>query len=178
MRLDSLVHLARAVLAMTEVDRVIVFGSSSLLATHPQLGEQEGSPFLNTYDADLIPFPFEEELGIMLDEAFGEERMFHQKFGYHADIVRPKVAETFPRQWEERLNPLGNIKNVLCLDPHDMAATKCTIGREKDREQLGFLLSEGIIDPSVVRERMKEIELSEKLIARGSRFLDELTAQP
>jgi len=117
--------------------------SASLLAGFPVLGDRAGSPFLATYDADLIPFPFDEEVGMMLDEAFGEDRMFHKRFGYHADIVRPKVAETFPSGWENRLTPLGGVEGALCLDPHDMAAAKCLLRRDKDRVQLRYLVHLG-----------------------------------
>jgi len=39
MRLDSLKHIARSVQTMMEAERVIVFGSASLLASFPELGE-------------------------------------------------------------------------------------------------------------------------------------------
>ena len=176
MRLDSLIHLTRAVLAMAEVERVIVFGSASLLGKHPQLGEQADSPLRSTYDADLIPIPFEEEIGLMLDEAFGEDRVFHQRFGYHADIVRPKVTETFPLGWEDRLSALPGVDGAFCLDPHDMAAAKCLIGREKDGVQLRFLIGAGILDPSLRHKRLDTLLLPEDTIAAGIRFLDELQA--
>ena len=174
MRLDSLTHLTRAVLAMAEVDRVVIFGSASLLGRHPELGEQADSPLLATYDADLIPFPFEEEIGLMLDEAFGEDRVFHQRFGYHADIVRPKVAETFPAGWENRLSPLPGVDGAFCLDPHDMAAAKCLAGRDKDCVQLEFLIGAAILDPKLLRERLQELLLPAESITRGIRFLDGL----
>jgi len=172
MRLDSLTHLTRAVLAMAEVDRIVIFGSASLLVKHPELGEEEGSPLLLTYDADLIPFPFEEEIGLMLDEAFGEDRVFHRRFGYHADIVRPKITETFPGGWEERLTALPGVDGAWSLDPHDMAAAKCLSGREKDRTQLQFLLGTGILDADLLRERLAGLLLPKDIIATARRFLD------
>jgi hypothetical protein len=159
---------------MAEIDRVVIFGSASLLGKHPELGEQEDSPLLATYDADLIPFPFEEEIGLMLDEAFGEDRVFHQRFGYHADIVRPKVTETFPLGWEDRLSALPGVEGAFCLDPHDMAAAKCLIGRDKDRVQLKFLIGAGIIDPGLLRNRLADLHLPEATVAAAGRFLDEL----
>lgn len=146
MRLDSLEHIATSVLSMTGGERVIVFGSASLLASFPELGEQQDSPLKATYDADLIPFPFEEEIGLMLDEAFGEDRTFHQYFGYHADIVRPSVTETFPLGWDDRLIPLNSNDKILCLDPHDLAAVKCVIGRPKDHTQLSYLIRLNLLD--------------------------------
>ncbi len=59
MRLDSLKHIARSVQAMMEAERLIVFGSASLLASFPVLGELPESPLQTTYDAYLIPYPFE-----------------------------------------------------------------------------------------------------------------------
>ena len=174
MRLDSLKHITRAVCAMLDGDRVIVFGSASLLASYPDLGELKDSPLMSTYDVDLIPYPFEEEVGMMLDESFGEDRVFHQRFGYHADIVRPKVTETFPNGWESRLLLLDEANRVFCLEPHDMAAAKCLIARDKDRNQLSFLLSHGYLDFTLLKLRLSEIELSSKMIVKSHRFLDSM----
>ena len=78
-----------------EAERIVVFGSASLLASFPDLGELAGSPLQSTYDADLIPYPFEEEIGRMLDEAFGEDRVIFatnwgvcEHFGKVEDVVR------------------------------------------------------------------------------------------
>ena len=174
MRLDSLKHLVKAVGSMTEGDRIIVFGSASILASYPELGELEGSPLLTTYDADLIPYPFEEELGLMLDESFGEDRIFHKRFGYHADIVRPKVTETFPKGWEERLVPLDGEETAMCLDPYDMGATKCVVGREKDRAQLDYLLKNDYLEMNELQNRVLGIEMSGVILARSNRFIESL----
>ncbi len=174
MRLDSLKHITRAVLAMVEAERIVVFGSSSLLAHFPELGEIENSPLQSTYDADLIPYPFEEEVGLMLDESFGEDRVFHQRFGYHADIVRPKITETFPADWEKRLTPLPDVDSVFCLEPHDMAAAKCLIAREKDRVQLGFLLDGDYLNPTLLKTRISAIQLTSAVTEKGLRFLGSL----
>ncbi len=172
MRLDSLKHIARAVSAMLDGDRLVVFGSASLLASFPELGEQEGSPLMQTYDAGLIPYPFEESVGLMLDEAFGEDRGFHQRFGYHADIVRPQITETFPEGWEDRLVILEDVDSVYCLESHDMAAAKCLVGREKDRCQLQFLIKGGYLDPEMLKRRVSDIDLTPKMVVKVHQFLD------
>jgi hypothetical protein len=159
---------------MLEGERLVVFGSASLLASFPELGEMKDSPLLTTYDADIIPYPFEEEVGMMLDESFGEERKFHQRFGYHADIVRPKVTETFPNDWEQRLVPLADLKSVYCLDPHDMAAAKCLIGREKDRCQLSFLIEKNYLNTLVIKQRLSEINVSPSLLEKAQHFIQSL----
>lgn len=172
MRLDSLKHIARSVQAMMEAERLIVFGSSSLLASFPELGELAGSPLHATYDADLIPYPFEEEIGMMLDEAFGEDRGFHQRYGYHADIVRPKITETFPAGWESRLLRLDGLDRVFFLEPHDMAAVKCLVGREKDAVQLTYLLHEGLLNQEMLRSRIGQIQVATDQLAATHEFLD------
>ena len=177
MRLESLKHIARSVQAMMEAERIIVFGSASLLVSFPELAELPESPLQTTYDADLIPYPFEEEIGRMLDEAFGEDRGFHQKYGYHADIVRPKVTETFPAQWESRLLPIDGLNKVYVIDPHDMAAVKCLVAREKDRRQLAYLLAMDLLDVELLRTRIDEIDIPDAKRTQCHAFLDEALAE-
>jgi hypothetical protein len=174
MRLDSLKHIAHSVQVMMEAERIIVFGSASLLASFPDLDELAGSPLQSTYDADLIPYPFEEGIGKMLDEAFGEGREFHQRYGYHADIVRPKVTETFPEGWESRLLSLDGLEKVCFLEPHDMAAVKCMVGRKKDGLQLTWLLEQQRLDAAVLRERIGLIKVPGERVAVARAFLDSL----
>jgi len=176
MRLDSLIHLASAVVAMAEAERVIVFGLAALLATYPELGELPDSPLHATYDVDLIPFPFEDEIGVMLDEAFGEDRTFHQRYGYHADIVCPKVAELFPKGWEQRLIQLNGDAHILCLEPHDMACAKCVAARPKDRVQLLYLLKAEMLDAALIKDRLETLSVDSGTIAKAQNFLAEMVS--
>ena len=58
MHLDALKHLAGIARAMTECERIVVFGPASLLVTLPEIGAPDG-PLVKTHDADLILMPFE-----------------------------------------------------------------------------------------------------------------------
>jgi hypothetical protein len=171
MRLDSLIHIAKAVATMLEGERLVVCGSASLLAIFPELGELKSSPLLSIYDVDFILYPYEEEIGMMLDESFGEDRKFHQRFGYHADIVRLKVTETFPQGWEDRLVPLEDLSSVYCLDPHDMAAAKCIVGREKDRSQISYLIGKSYLKKPILKQRVLEINLSPTILDKAQGFI-------
>ena len=71
MRLDTLKHLARVVLSAAEPEKVVVFGSASLLPLFPDLGDDHGGPLSRTFDADMIPLPFAEDRGMMLLKTFG-----------------------------------------------------------------------------------------------------------
>ncbi len=56
MRLQFLTHLLDSVAALARPRRIVVLGSSSLLPTHPQLGES-GQPLELSLDADLLLDP-------------------------------------------------------------------------------------------------------------------------
>ncbi len=59
MTLAALQHLLRAAQALAEDRLLLVLGSASLLASHPSLGDAD-APLASTYDADLLPEPFDE----------------------------------------------------------------------------------------------------------------------
>lgn len=86
---------------------------------------------------------------MMLDEAFGQDRGFHQRYGYHADIVRPKVTETFPDGWQERMLTLEDLERV-------------------------YFLEHQLLDAQVLRARIAEIPLPADKVAGARVFLDDL----
>jgi hypothetical protein len=93
-RLQSLVHLARIAAAIAPGRRIVILGSSSLLASFPHLGEAN-EPLDTSYD--LLIEGVDDELAAVLQESIGEGSLFDTQKGYHADTLRPVVAETFPR---------------------------------------------------------------------------------
>ena len=173
MRLDSLKHLTRVVAETAEVEKIVVFGSASLLPWFPVLGDDHGGPLSRTFDADMVPLPFDEEVGMMLFKTFGRLRAFHNHFGYYADIVRPFAFEQFPPGWEDRLMAVPDVERAFCIEPHDMAAAKCQAGRPKDIELLALLFATGRLMPELVRERLREVPLREAAIVTSHRALDE-----
>lgn len=173
MRLDSLKHLARVASSLAETERLVVFGSASLLATFPDLGDDYGGPLSKTFDADFVPEPWDDEMGHLLHEVLGKNEDFHIHFGYYADIIRPVVFEQFPKGWEDRLVPVPGVERALCLDPHDMAAAKCQAGRPKDIELLALLFATGRLTQGLVRERLREVPMREAAIVTSHRVLDE-----
>lgn len=167
MRLQSLVHVASVAAALSPGRRIVVLGSSSLLASFPELGEGTG-PLETSYDADLLIDGVDAELAGVLQEAIGEGSLFDAKEGYHADALRPEVEDTFPRDWESRLVPLQACADVVCLDPHDLAAVKLQAGRPKDLKLCASLLSAGLLQPELIRQRLEETRLSDPSRAAAS----------
>ena len=167
MRLEALKHVARVALDMIGPEsRLIVVGSSSLLGTFPDLGDETGLIGVS-YDADVVPEPFSETIGIMLHEALGEDRRFHQIHGYCLDVLRPEIGEQFPPGWEDRLVSLPDLPRVKCLDPHDLGVAKCRTGREKDLSLLSLLARQGKLDLDTVEERLRATPMVEAQIVKA-----------
>lgn len=173
MRLESLVHLVGVASAISPGRRIVVLGSSSLLASYPELGDPAG-PLETSYDADLLIEGVDEQLAGVLEEAIGKESLFEAKEGYHADALRPAVTETFPRGWEERLVPLPGCEAVRCVDPHDLAAVKVQAGRPKDIALCGTLLATGRLKLELIQERLRETRMSDRLRVLASQRLNQV----
>jgi hypothetical protein len=170
MRLHALKHLTTAAKALGPSRRLVVLGSSSLLAMFPELGEMEG-PVQTTLDADILPEPVDEGIARMLAEAVGPASFFSQQHGYHADVLHPDIVEALPPGWEGRLVALEDVSGVFCLDPHDAAAMKTVAGRGKDVALVRHLLQTGKIQAGVLRERLAALNLGEKEQFRAARTL-------
>jgi hypothetical protein len=173
MHLRALTHLARITRAISEQQSVVVFGSSSLLAVHPDLGEP-GGPLEVSLDADFLVTNCDDMLAQALDEAIGDDSLFQERAGYHADFLRPAIADQLPADWRDRLNPLPGCEGVFCIEPHDLAVAKLQAGRPKDLDLLTELVRRGLIDPGIVRERLAATRLRESLIVRTHANLKEI----
>jgi hypothetical protein len=170
MNLISLQHLVRAVRTLAADREVIVLGSASLLASFPELGDGT-EPLAATYDADLCPQPFDETTALMIHESLGESGAFHLRHGYHVDVLRDAIFETLPPGWRERLVPVPECEQAFALDPHDLAATKLMVGREKDIALVRHLATTGRLSRQLVEQRLDAISKPERLIVTSSAAL-------
>lgn len=168
MTLEALQHLIRSAKALAEDRDMLVLGSASLLASFPELGLPDAL-LASTYDADICPQPYDEITAVMLDEALGENRAYFQRHGYHADVLRESIFETFPTGWADRLQPIPGTPGSHAMDPHDLAAVKILVGRDKDLDLIQALHQSGRLDASLVKERIALINTDERGIARASR---------
>ncbi|MDF1787946.1 MAG: hypothetical protein P1U82_18930 [Verrucomicrobiales bacterium] len=120
----------------------------------------------------------------MVHEALGEDRRFHLRHGYHADVIRPKMFEQFSEGWRDRCVALRclalpclalpDCPNVCCLEPHDLAAAKCQVGRPKDLDLLIALVQSKRLDPELVRERLRGVQMTEQRIRSSHENLDQV----
>jgi hypothetical protein len=54
----------------------------------------------------------------------------------------------------------------LCVEKHDLAASKLAAFREKDKEFVRLLLIEKMIDPEILTERVSSLNVEEQLRER------------
>jgi len=98
----------------------------------------------------------------LIDGSIGEGSPFHITFGYYAHGVAIETA-TLPLGWKERLvrvrTPATGGATGLCLEPHDLAASKLAAGRDKDVSFVGEMLRHRLIDTATVRERIARLEV-------------------
>jgi len=170
MRLPFLKHLLDSVSALARPRRIVIHGSSSLLPTHPDLGEP-GQPLELSLDADFLLDPVDQTTADMLKEAIGHESAFEQHHGYYADILRPVIEETLPAGWESRLRSVEGYENVFALDPYDLAVVKLMVGREKDLDLLRAMLRLKIVAPEKLREHYQRTPLGEREAVTAGRNL-------
>ena len=129
-------------------------------------------------EADVAPFgDLDGSLALAIEGAIGQGSQFHDAFGYHADGVDFDTAVA-PAGWRERLvvfdPPGAEPGRGLCLEPHDLAASKLVAGRIKDMEFVGALLDAALVDPATLAERIEMLPRDRVLpahLAKARRFV-------
>lgn len=177
MDVPSLIKLISAIRHTGYDGRLVLFGSSSTLASYPDLGEVENSMVRHSRDADFVLDPWDEAVAMEIHGQVGARKSFDQEHGFYADIVRPLAFENFPPGWQDRLVPLEGCPNVFCLEPHDMAVAKCFPARPKDRALLVALIATDRLSPAVIQQRLSDMQLREAWIVKCDRFLREVAAE-
>ena len=173
MLIQSLEHLAQSALALAQSRKIYVLGSSSILASCPELGE--AGLLDNTFDADFLMDPVNKGVFELLKEAIGEGSLFEKEKGYYADLLHPSIVETLPPGWDARLVAVSGFENVFALQPLDLAAVKIVVGREKDLALVRRLLELGKIRAEDLRARWSSMALGERELFRSGRNFAEVT---
>jgi hypothetical protein len=157
MRRSELEHVIRAAAAITNEYEIVVVGSQSLLGAVPE----PSALLMASMEADVYPL-HRPDLADLIDGAIGEGSPFHDCFGYYAQGVGPETA-VLPAGWQDRLvriqNPNTDLKVGLCLEPHDLAASKLAAGREKDWDFVAEMLASQVADSAVLLERIAQLPL-------------------
>ncbi|MEI6784903.1 MAG: DUF6036 family nucleotidyltransferase [Verrucomicrobiota bacterium] len=157
MRRQQLEHIIRAAAGITGASEFVIVGSQAVLGQFPQAPDE----LLVSMEADVFSLRDEAD-NDLIDGSIGEGSPFHQTFGYYAHGVSQQTA-VLPAGWRERLVPVRNQNTGggtgLCLEIHDLAASKLVAGREKDGDFVGGLLRYRLVQAPVIQERLAQTAL-------------------
>lgn len=189
MDLRSLKRLIGEVRRLAPARRIIIFGSSSLLASFPDVAPAEIGVEL-TLDADFFLDPDDETMRGSLIGELGRERAYHAATGHYGDFVDLRLADAFPKDWRQRLVPVLGCENVFGIDPVDMAVTKVAatarsrlsrrLGGEmpdrglKDINTIVALLKTGRIARDEFQRRYDAMDYAPALIVESSNVIQEI----
>ena len=156
MRRDQLEHAIRAACVVSGYTELLIFGSQSILGSHPLAPESLRA----SIEVDIQPKNLPETTDL-IDGALGELSLFHQTHGFYVHGVSIEAA-TLPVGWDERTIAVCDLQGTRgntghCLEAHDLAAGKLVAGREKDRVFVATLLLEGLINGETLLERVAEL---------------------
>ncbi len=107
------------------------------------------------------------EVANLMENKLGRGSAFARRHGFYVDVVAPEIA-SLPFGWEKRLIPLRVGRVVaLCLEVHDLLASKLAAGRLKDLEMAGSLLKLGLAKTTTLRRRIAKMTVpSERQMVR------------
>lgn len=105
--------------------------------------------------------------------------MRHSDFYVHGAAIE---TATLPRGWKGRTIPvsdeIGTRGNTgHCLEAHDLAASKLAAYRDKDRDFVRVLLSEGMTDPAELRRCIGELGLASEESRRLTTWVDRTVSE-
>jgi hypothetical protein len=160
MRYDQLEHAIRAACEVSGDTELLIFGSQSILGTFPDAPADLRASIEVDVQSKNRP-----EMTDYIDGALGQDSEFHATHGFYVHGVSIEAA-TLPEGWSRRTravsHPVGTRGNTgLCLEAHDLAASKLVAYREKDRVFVTTLLSEGLIDAETLLDRVRSLPIED-----------------
>jgi hypothetical protein len=178
MKREELEDIIRAAGDVLQEPEVIIVGSQAILGA-----SYEGLPkdvmlsievdVMATYDPDGSK-------ALRLNGAIGEFTRFDDTYGYYAEGVEDGLCR-FPEGWRQRLlrveSPATNGVAGLCVEPHDLCASKLLAGRDKDLKYVASLLRSGHVKVEVLIERIQTSDATADEFERIIGFI-ERTSHP
>ena len=161
---EELEHAIRAACDVADEDAVYVFGSQAILGQFP-----DAPPELRmSAEVDISPRSHPERVD-RVDGALGELSTFHEAFGFYVHGV-PIETAVLPAGWEQRVIVVQNAntrqKAGLCVEGHDLAASKLSAFREKDRAFVRVLLAKRMVAADQLTNRLRQLPLDAERIRR------------
>lgn len=114
-----------------------------------------------------------------IDGAIGERSRFHDLHGFYVHGLNVEAA-TLPPGWRSRavevVPPGSENTKGICVEAHDLAASKLAAFRDKDREFVGTLLRERLIGAQKLLARVRSLPVEDALKMRLTTWV-RVTAQ-
>ncbi len=168
---DQLEHAIRAACEVSGDTEVWVFGSQAILGEYPDAPES----LCASIEVDIQPKNHPDKVDDV-DGSLGEQSSFHASFGFYVHGVSIAAA-TLPSGWQSRVIPVMDEigtrgKTGLCVEAHDLAASKLAAYREKDRNFVRALLKEGLVQGATLRVRLAALNVAAEHRIRLLQWLD------
>lgn len=176
---DQLAHILRAAARIADQPDIVVIGSQSILGTYTE--DELPARAVASMEADLAFFGDDDNTkSDQVDGHIGEQSQFHETFGYYGQGVSISTA-VLPSGWRDRIVVLANASTEpgrgLCLEAHDLVASKLVAGREKDLEFAWALLEAGLVDVKVLADRAQQLETVPAVQRRVQRWVENCVQQ-
>lgn len=162
---SQLEHAIRAACDVSGDTELWIFGSQAILGEFPNAPESLRA----SLEVDVQPKNRPETVDD-IDGALGELSQFHKTHGFYVHGIAIESA-TLAKGWEKRTVPISDPVSTrghtgLCIETHDLAASKLVAYREKDKEFVRLLFIEKMIDVKILTERISLLNAKERLRER------------
>jgi hypothetical protein len=162
---EQLEHAIRAACDVSGDTEIWIFGSQAILGEFPNAPES----LCTSIEVDVQPKNNPDKID-EIDGSLGELSQFHQTHGFYVHGVSLESAK-LPKNWKSRVIQVKdqyatNDNTGLCLEVHDLAASKLVAFREKDRDFVRVLLIEEMINVDILLERINKLSIEEDLQQR------------
>lgn len=171
MNYAQLEHAIRAACQVSKDTELYVFGSQAILGSYPDAPPALRASIEVDVQAKNLP-----ETWNRIDGALGEFSDFNRMHGFYVHGLVIEEAAILPEGWKDRTvsvsDEVGTRGGVgLCLEVHDLAASKLAAYREQDREFVTVLLTERMVSPRLLLARMKTASFDEAKKREALRWL-------
>jgi hypothetical protein len=172
----ELEHAIRAACDVADDSAVYVFGSQAILGEHPDAP----ADLRQSVEVDMTPVTRLDQTD-RVDGALGELSPFHIEHGFYVHGLPIEEAAVLPPEWKTRLvrviGPNTSHKLGLCLEGHDLAASKLAAFREKDRAFVRTLLVHRLVNSDTLRERVASLKMDSQELDRRVTWIDLTTVE-
>ena len=162
---EQLEHAIRAVCDVTGDSEIWIFGSQAILGQFPNAPESLRA----SIEVDVYPKNNPDKLN-EIDGSLGELSLFHETHGFYVHGISLETVK-LPKDWQKRVVKIKHEVSIgvnigLCIEVHDLAASKLVAFREKDREFVRVLFIEGMVDVHILLTRINELDIEDELQQR------------